>query len=129
MYKVRFHLGKGEHFMHWQIKQGNKIVAWVNPSESNLILWKCKLVNNKTTANKILAGADKSVCAWIECEDCKIAHTASMPNTWAIVKFNPKKCNHWYPADKPDLDIDRERFDIIYTSGRTVYAKGLGLLW
>ena len=57
---VRFHLAKGEHYRHWQVKRGAE-VHYYDPAQYNLILWGCRLRNHAKTAQKIHDGANKSV--------------------------------------------------------------------
>lgn len=133
MFAVRFHLARGVHYKHWQIKDldGKKATTWLNPeSDDTLLLWKCKLVNNRAKAEKILKGEHKSVCAWIACEDYVVTNNWSTPGTWTRVKYNPRKCGHWHLADKDDgtpsvVNIDNAEFSLIYTFGLDLFAKGL----
>ena len=68
---VRFHLARGEYYRHWQVKCGLE-VNYYDPSPYSLILWNCRLQNHTKTAQRIRDGANKSVCAWVECEMVEI---------------------------------------------------------
>lgn len=50
MYKVRFHLGRGENYMKWQISELGGKPAYFKPEDVNLNLIKCTLKNNKKVA-------------------------------------------------------------------------------
>lgn len=124
MYKIRFHLGAGPNYLMWQIKKPDGTVEYVDPEEYGILMWKCTLKNSKKTAQKILDGAHKKVCAWIECEDYDICSTMSMPNYWGEIKFNPKKCNHW--TNDYYGDLDGKTYTIVYSYGKKLWAKGIG---
>ena len=44
-YKVRFHLQRGQHYMHWQIKAYDGTVKYIDPNKYQLELYGCKLIN------------------------------------------------------------------------------------
>lgn len=69
--QVRFHLGAGKNFMKWQVKEDGR-VSYFDPETTNLVLINAKLRNQIETAKKINQGANKTVCAWVECDrsDC-----------------------------------------------------------
>jgi hypothetical protein len=123
MFKIRFHLGAGENFGKWQIKKPDGTVEYVDPEMHDILMWKGTLKNRKATAQKILDGAHKAVCAWIECEDYNICQNMSMPNYWGEIKFNPKKCNHW--TNEQYGDLDGKTYTIIYSYGKQLRAKGI----
>ena len=52
MYKVRFHLGRGEHFMHWQVKSDEGVVSYVDPQDNQLAMLGCKLSLQPTAATE-----------------------------------------------------------------------------
>lgn len=120
--RVRFHLGKGEHFMMWQIRYANSdIVRYVDPMEHRLLLTNGKLVNKQKTAKKIHDGAHKSVCAWIECDDAAPVK-AYLPTEKATpVWFNPRKYVNWVDSDGNNLD--GKEFLMAFTVGRNVYIE------
>ncbi len=91
MIKVRFNLARGENYQKWQIRQG-KSVLYLEPDSVNLWMMNCRLRNHRGTANKIFAGADKTVCAWVECEALAIADTIRAGRQ---LQYNPRKCPHW----------------------------------
>ena len=72
MYKVRFHLGRGKHFMQWQIKSDENVVSYVDPLDNQLAMLGCRLSLQPSAAQKIHDGANKTVCAWIECESVQV---------------------------------------------------------
>ena len=74
--KVRFNLGAGKHFMKWKI-EGPLGVEYHHPDQVQLVLAKCKIKNNKKTAQKIFDGVHKTVCAWVLCESISINYLDS----------------------------------------------------
>lgn len=123
MYRVRFHLANGPHFMHWQIKDmetGN--VEYVNPDKKSLYLIGCKLRNSPSTAKKIFETGDKTVCAWIECKSWHtqtLAWSEDMINSgvqW--LEYNPHKKPHWNLSGE---NIDGYRYSMLMTHNKKVY--------
>jgi len=57
-YKVRFHLQRGQHYMHWQIKAYDGTVKYIDPNKYQLELYGCKLIN-KININDIQNLNDK----------------------------------------------------------------------
>ena len=124
MYKVRFHLAKGKNFMKWQITDlsVNKI-TYVDPELYNLSMFNTQLKNSKTTASKINAGSNKTVCAWIVCETIVVTD-ASKTNNGVLKQFDQIRYN---PRVKPfwtlnGSDVDGERFKTLETLGRNIFT-------
>ena len=129
MYKVRFHLGRGEHFMHWQIKSklntgdgtgAKEVVDYVDPQDNQLAMLGCKLSVQPTAAQKIHDGANKTVCAWIECEDLRIT-SRTIPGSvldWEL-RYNPRVEPRWTDGHGQG-DYDNQEFDFLWTEGRKV---------
>jgi hypothetical protein len=116
MYKVRFHLGLGENYMKWQI-------IYYDPNEYKLQLLNCKLKNKKSVAKKIFKGENKTVCAWVECQNLHI-----LPNFFEIptnekIKYNPKKAPYW--QDDRGKNIDNKNFDMIFSDNKNLYSKNI----
>jgi len=125
MYKVRFHLAKGKNYMKWQITGtnesptsiNNKIVFYADPEEVCLYMLNSKLVNHHSTAQKINCGANKSVCAWIECENLVIYRddTAGgkaninyinkvVRKTHMKLSYNPRVTPNWVGHNNTNMD-------------------------
>ena len=71
-YKVRFHLQRGQHYMHWQIKAWDGTVKYLDPNKYQLELYGCKLINKINAARKVNLAGKKDVCGWIECDNFDI---------------------------------------------------------
>ena len=112
--KVRFHLGAGQYFMHWQITYPNGDIQYVDPNKQNMVFHDCQLRNRKKTAQRIHDGGEKVVCAWIECEWIQMLHWTSKGEP---VTYNPRVCPHW----KYGSEIaDNYRFGRIQSVGRNL---------
>lgn len=136
MFRVRYHLGRGENYMKWQVKDcSTGHIEYKDPEEWSLALYDCTLVNNKRIARTILKGENKTVCAWIECEcvgyikvgyEPKDEVEASVINAFdkdwdesiTIIKYNPRKKPHW--VDNRGKDIDSSKHKCILTKNRTL---------
>lgn len=122
MYKVRFHLARGKHFMHWQVKSSEGIVSYVDPQDNQLALLGCKLSLQPTAAQKIHDGANKTVCAWIECEEVQVLSVDRIkPNEQDYrIRFNPRVSPNW--IDENNTIVSGEQYQILFTSDRTLWA-------
>ena len=110
---VRFHLARGEHYRHWQVKRGSE-VHYYDPHSICLILWNCKLQNQLGTAQKIHDGANKSVCAWVECEIVEV-HTDYPQGVIAAgeITYSPRVTPHWVQDGK---ECDKATFRQMITN-------------
>lgn len=118
MYKVAFHLGRGAHYMHWQIKDDAGNVTYVNPNTHSLVLTGCKLKNQKSSSLRIFNGYEKLRCAWVQFESYQVVAPATFTGT--AVQFNPRVCPTWRVNGVEGQD-DRT-FGTIKTTGNQMYA-------
>ena len=113
-FKIRFHLGKGENYMKWRIEDiTNKKVWFFDPSEFEAVIINGKLYNQKSAANKINQGSNKTVCAWIMAEDVVMY---SIENLWmrGQVSYNPRVMPHWIDNNGNNADkLEFERMQIV----------------
>ena len=134
MYKVRFHLAKGVNFEKWQITDlDTKEVNYYDPLMVSLNLTKCKLKNSKATANKIYCGQNKTVCAWIECEEVVIdflvkryedyrEYTDYNFKSVEPISYNPKTHPYW--VNSIGTDIDGNTYGGLKSINRQVFIYG-----
>lgn len=119
--KVRFNLSRGENYMKWKVEYPNKIndakkniVQYYSPDEVQLVMRNCILKNNRKVSEKIFNGENKSVCAWIMCEEISFFHNwlpepddnfaeHLFPNPKKL-KYNPRKNPFWTNAKNENLD-------------------------
>lgn len=98
MIRVRFHLGAGEHFRHWQVRQPGSPPAYFDPAQVSLMLLGCRLVVRPGAAARVHAAGVKDVCGWVECDEVVV-----MPPTVCeglAARFNPIDDVHWYVDDQ-----------------------------
>lgn len=133
MYKVRFHLGRGKNFMKWQVTSNlntgdgtgaKHVVSYVNPLDNQLAMLGCKLSLQPTAAQKIHDGANKTVCAWIECESVQVLEVNRLkPNEQDYrIKFNPRQNPEW--TDGYNNVVSGNEYEILFTNDRTLWVVG-----
>ena len=123
MYKVRFHLGKGEHFMHWQVHNLiEDTIQYVDPQQHGLLMFGCKLRNQKGGAQKIHDGANKSVVAWIDCEYVNLNALRINTNKtdYEHLRYNPRIAPNWTSSEQIGIDMDNTEHGLLVTMGRDV---------
>jgi hypothetical protein len=94
-YKVRFHLAKGEHFMHWQVRGPNGYLQFYDPKQFALKMYNCVLKNQRATAQKICDGENSVRVDILRASSCVSdalgrisANTVSRAN-----QLQPKNCS------------------------------------
>jgi hypothetical protein len=125
MFKVRFHLGAGEHYKHWQIRTTCKgkpdRVEYEDPAKVQLELVTCTLRSKTGVAKKVLASQVRDVCGWVECEHVitnylDIISVQDLPR----VTYDPKLNPYW----KIEGDSDNYETMLVaelVTSGNKLY--------
>ena len=125
MFKVRFHLGAGEHYKHWQIRTPRKgqsdLVEYEDPSKVQLELVKCTLRSKTSVAKKVLKSQVRDVCGWVECEHVitnylDIMTVQDLPR----VTYDPKLNPYW------KIEGDSDNYEMVMvgdliTSGNRLY--------
>ena len=123
MYKIRFHLAKGDNFMKWQVKHPNNFVEYFRPEERQLALFNAKLRVQLGTSKKIHEGACKTVCAWVECEELQVLGQSDLvkPNVNDFyVRFNPRHNPNW--VDLADNILNDDEYSLIMTQDRSLFV-------
>jgi hypothetical protein len=129
MYRVRFHLAKGENFRKWQVRHPDGHVTYHDPDTSTLVMAGCYLRNSRKVAERIHGGANKDVCAWVLCRNVSFAFTPWVPaySNWpGEVRFNPRIMPHWH--DQHGTDLDGTRFYCVMSYGRSLFGAQQNLL-
>ena len=116
-YQVRFNLGKGKNFMKWKVSYPSGTARYYEPSEVLIIMNGCKLVNHKGTAKKIFDGANKTVCAWVECDGVKVIDKVVTYSNARQVCYNPRVTPHWVLDNEV---VDKGEFEELFTVGKSV---------
>ena len=124
--EVRFHLGRGEHYMHWQIKimQGSKKVDeyYYDPFYYQLEMFGCKLVNKANKAKKVHEAGVKDVSGWVECEEVAINNEIGVDNLEKLY-YNPIRDPMWRrESDCGEFAWDGSEYATLITHGKQVYV-------
>jgi len=125
MFKVRFHLGAGEHYKHWQIRTTCKgkpdRVEYEDPAKVQLELVTCTLRSKTGVAKKVLASQVRDVCGWVECEHVitnylDIISVQDLPR----VTYDPKLNPYWKIEGDSD-NYETMMVSELVTSGNKLY--------
>ncbi len=122
-FKVRFHLAKGANFMKWQITSPCGNIEYFDPIDTQLTLKGCVLKNHKKVAQTIFNGANKTVCAWVLCEEIEIntlgnfvqADNKDQSNK---VRYNPRVTPNWV---YDGVVVDGCKFEQLVSVDRGLY--------
>ena len=122
-YRVRFHLQRGQHYMHWQIRAWDGTVKYLDPQKYQIEMRRCVLINKKNAAKKVHAAGKKDVCGWVECENFDILEKDSLPiDNLEKLLYNPIVEPSWRREDDDgDFDWDNYHFDMLVTDGNKVH--------
>ena len=96
--RIRFNLGQGKNFMKWKIEYPSGKTEYHVPSEIQLVMFNCTLKNFKGVAKGIFDGANKTVCAWVLCEEVTIRNKGfsrcdrEQENR---IRYNPRVTPNW----------------------------------
>lgn len=140
--RVRFHLAKGEHYRHWQVKDIYGHTHYFDPHHVCLVMWNAKLVNDRRTALRIMEGEAKQVCAAIDCDSLDVVGwhdqdarrqawgkhmmKATKASAYCELSYNPRECVHWRYAE-PDSEHEHMRADLDDTEYNTVVTQSTGV--
>jgi len=106
--------------MKWRIEDvTTKNVWFFEPSEFEAVIINGKLYNQKSAANKINQGSNKTVCAWIMAEDVVMYSTE---NIWmkGQVSYNPRLMPHW--IDNNGNNVDKQEFAEMHIVERKIFT-------
>lgn len=123
MYKVRFHLGAGVHFKHWQIRtvvkgQRDK-VEYFNPEIVQLELVDCTLRSNTRIAKKVLKEQVRDVCGWVECQHFTHEANISVQELPKVI-YDPK-INPYWKIDGDSDNYEMIRVNTVVSGGKRLY--------
>ena len=124
-YEVRFHLGSGENYMHWQVKAmcGRKKLQefYYNPAQYQLEMIDCKLINKVNKAKKVHAAGRKDVAGWVECDTVMINNEIGIDNLEKLY-YNPIRDVHWRrESDHGEFVWDDSQYATLITQDKQVY--------
>lgn len=123
MYEVRFHLGAGKNYLSWQVrvKKNRGNVTYYNPTEHQLELVGCKLINRVNKAKQVYDAGVKDVSGWVECEDVIVSDSIPVDNLERLY-YNPIRDVHWRrESDCGEFSWDGSEYDTLITNNHQVY--------
>ena len=128
MFSVRFHLARGPHYRHWQVKDlkdKDVQIEYFDPLRYQLFLTDCELVCNERTAQQVYSRGVKDVCGWIKCGDVcpryPDLHGYTNIDYLPCIKFNPIVDPNWRIEGRPEENWNGRKVDEIVTAGHRCY--------
>jgi hypothetical protein len=117
--RVRFNLGKGKNYMKWRVLRPDGTVEFLDPSEVQLVMIGCTFKNSKKAAQKIFEGANKTVCAWVLCDELRVERPLEFSDNQDIqAAYNPRVAPNWRIAE---TDVDDRNTPVLHTIGKNIY--------
>jgi len=105
--------------MKWKVAYPDGNIEYLDPNKVDLLMKKCKLRNSMKTAQKIFDGENKTVCAWILCDDVVISENQKEPlEENGRLRYNPRVKPNW---DFRDVNVDGKQFCVIESRGSKLY--------
>ena len=107
--------------MKWKVVFPDGTIEYLSPDEVTLIMSRCKLSNNAKQAEKIFQGENKTVCAWILCEEMIITGVPQeTPVETSRLRYNPRVKPCW---DHKEVNVDGKEFSCIESRGNRLYVN------
>ena len=107
--------------MKWQVFDlKNNTKDYYDPDTRSIIMRDCLLGNHATTAKKIFDGDNKTVCAWVACNEVRVVDSPPPIGSMTNYKYNPRKNPHWHTDNLPNAD--KLKFKTMVTIKRKVYG-------
>ena len=123
-YKIRFHLQRGKHYMHWQIKAYDGTVKYLDPAKYQIEMYGAKLINKTNAARKVNLAGKKDVRGGVECENFDIIEAGQVDTKYMDkLSYNPIKDIHWRRSgDDGEFSWDNTMYDLLVTNGNGVFV-------
>lgn len=124
MFDVRFHLGAGEHYKHWQVKSKDEVLYY-NPKQYYFLLHNCTLKNKRGTAEKVFSTQKRDVCGFVRCEDWELFEfTPYYDMNYEYgdeLMYDPKIAPYWRKENDPSI-YDDLQYTRLITFGRRIFV-------
>ena len=129
--RLRYHLGRGENYKKWQIRNRDGSVAYIHPDDMVVALINARLHNRRKVADKIYQGEKKTVCAWIDCEILlkgrTIPRDLHLNDSWEKAYYNPRETPYWTLFGEQGkigaTNLDNKMLDYVFIKGTEIYYK------
>ena len=124
--EVRFHLGSGKNYLHWQVKimcgREKVDVYYYDPAYYQLEMIGCKLVNQPNKAKKVFERGVHDVSGWVKCDEVMINNEVGVDDLEKLY-YNPIRDPHWRrESDSNEFIWDNSEYATLITSGKQVYV-------
>ena len=124
--EVRFHLSRGEHYMHWQVKvmQGSKKVDvyYIDPAKYQLEMIGCKLANRPNKAKQVFEAGVHDVSGWVKCDEVRPVRDVPVDNLEKMY-YNPLRDPYWRrDSDDNEFVWDNSEYATLVTDKKQVYV-------
>ncbi len=121
MFDIRFHLGAGQHYKHWQIKSVDAEPRYVAPFGKYILMTNCVLKNNRNKAEKIFESQKRDVCGFVRCQTYEVLNSAVDVSGLTELMFDPKIAPYWRKHNDPDA-YDGMTYSTLVTHGKRVFV-------
>jgi len=124
--EVRFHLGGGANYLHWQVKVmcGRKRVDvyYVDPAEHQLEMVGCKLVNRPNKAKQVFEAGVHDVSGWVKCDRVVLTEKTPVDDLEKLY-YNPIRDPYWRrESDSNEFVWDNSEYATLITNNKQVYV-------
>jgi len=117
--RLRFNLGKGKNHLKWRVLWPDGRAEYLDPSEVQLVASGCTLKNSKRAAQRIFEGANKTVCAWVLCDELRVERALAFSASSEVqAEYNPRVAPNWRIGE---TDADGRWLPLLHTIGKGVY--------
>jgi hypothetical protein len=124
MFDVRFHLGAGEFYKHWQVKnKENNEVIYYDRKMYYLIMNSCTLKNYRNKAEKVFSTQKRDVCGFIRCLSWEVFpynEHDTMDYFGDELLYDPKIAPFWHKENSEE-SYDNMTYGRLITFGRRVF--------
>ena len=132
--KLRFHLGRGKNYMHWQLRLDDSNPLYYKPEDVLFKLGNVKLHNRRGVAQKIYEGGNKNPCAWLLTSNPVVIsrYDSQKPvevfgNGFRQVGYNPRVLPYWTWKDLQGKDngenLDGRVFNEVIVNGKEIFVR------
>jgi hypothetical protein len=111
--------------MKWKIQYPTGAVQYCDPKSTQLVMSRCILKNNKKTAEKIMNGQHKTVCAWILCDTIQVKYSlfTDVYDNDVPLKYNPRVTPNWvFDGKLGEVNVDGSPFSEIISDGKKLFV-------
>ena len=128
MFDVRFHLGAGEFYKHWQVKDlSTKDIIYYNPKLFYFVMHDCELKNKRNKAEKVFSSQRRDVCGYVRCSSYDVRAYSQYDDLehpyGDELKYDPKIIPFWTKSnDLFNTSYDNVRYSTLVTFGRRIFV-------